>query len=179
MTVEPWSPQKIPNIADTRSAFVRRRQHRRAERIAQSTVLAVTILSGVIATTIFSPVRFFLPVPAFGEFRLCGGLNRYNCVIDGDTIRYQGVKIRLADIDTAEITAPKCRYEADLGHKAKRRLLELINAGPIEVVSTGGPDVDRYGRKLRLILQNGRSLGDVLVAEGLARRWNGARRPWC
>ena len=40
------------------------------------------------------------------------------------------------------------------------------NAGPIEVVSTGGPDVDRYGRKLRLILQNGRSVGDVLVAEG-------------
>ena len=57
-------------------------------------------------------------------------------------------------------------------------MLELINAGPIEVVSTGGPDVDRYGRKLRLILENGRSVGDVLVAEGLARRWNGARPPW-
>jgi endonuclease YncB( thermonuclease family) len=105
-------------------------------------------------------------------------LNRVNCVIDGDTIRYEGVKIRLADI-APEISAPKCPYEADLGHKAKRRLLELINAAPIDVVPTGGRDVDRYGRKLRLILQNGRSLADILVAEGLARRWNGARKPWC
>jgi len=102
MTVEPWSPQKILNIADARSAFARRRQRRRVERTAQSTVLALTILTGVIATTIFSPVRSFLPVPGLGTFRLCGGPNRYTCVIDGDTIRYQGAKIRFADIDTPE-----------------------------------------------------------------------------
>jgi len=149
------------------------------ERAAQSTVLALTVLTGVFATMVFSPVRSLPAVPAFGQFRLCGGLNRINCVIDGDTIRYEGVKIRLADIDTPEISAPKCPYEADLGHKAKLRLLELLNAAPIEVVPTGGRDIDRYGRKPRLILQNGRSLGDILVTEGLARRWNGARRPWC
>jgi endonuclease YncB( thermonuclease family) len=36
-----------------------------------------------------------------------------------------------------------------------------------------------YGRKLRILVRNGRSLGDTLVAEGLARRWDGARRSWC
>jgi endonuclease YncB( thermonuclease family) len=55
-------------------------------------------------------------------------------VIDGDTIRYDGVKIRLADIDTPEISSPKCASEEALGHQAKRRLLELMNAGPFEVV---------------------------------------------
>jgi hypothetical protein len=28
-------------------------------------------------------------------------------------------------------------------------------------------------------MRNGRSLGAMLVDEGLARRWDGARHPWC
>jgi endonuclease YncB( thermonuclease family) len=77
-------------------------------------------------------------------------------------------------------SAPRSAFnERDLGQKAKRRLLELLNGGPITIVPTRGPDADRYGRKLRVIFKNGRSVGDILVAEGLARRWDGARRPWC
>jgi endonuclease YncB( thermonuclease family) len=113
------------------------------------------------------------------KFGLCRSASQQNCVIDGDTIRLGGVKIRLADIDTPEISSPKCDYEAALGHKAKRRLLELMNAGPIEIVSIGGPEVDRYGRQLRIIKREGRSIAETLVAEGLARRWSGARRSWC
>ena len=40
-------------------------------------------------------------------------------------------------------------------------------------------DTDRYGRKLRVVERDGVSLGETLVAEGLARRWEGRRRPWC
>jgi endonuclease YncB( thermonuclease family) len=100
-------------------------------------------------------------------------------VIDGDTIRYRGVKIRLADIDTPEIFSPKCASEAARGQRATERLLELINAGSFDLVPSGSRDQDRYGRKLRILVRNGRSLGDTLVAEGLARRWDGARRSWC
>src|SRR5829696_2455001 len=109
---------------------------------------------------------------------VCGWAARQDCVVDGDTIWYGGLKIRLADIDAPEISEPKCASEATLGHRAKRRLFELINSGPIEIVRTGR-DEDRYGRKLRVVMQNGRSLGEILVAEGLARRWDGARRSWC
>ena len=42
-----------------------------------------------------------------------------------------------------------------------------------------GRATDRYGRQLRVVTRGGRSLGDVLVAEGLARPWEGSRRPWC
>jgi micrococcal nuclease len=114
-----------------------------------------------------------------GYFRLCAERRLQNCVIDGDTIRYGGVKIRLADIDTPEVFSPKCGSEAALGQQATERLLELINAGPFELVPAGSRDEDRYGRKLRTIERNGRSLGDTLIAEGLARRWDGARRSWC
>ena len=113
-----------------------------------------------------------------GTFVLCATASRQNCVIDGDTIRYGGVKIRLADIDAPETFSPRCAAEAALGRHATRRLLELMNAGPFRLVG-GGRDEDRYGRKLRVIERNGRSVGDTLIAEGLARRWDGARRSWC
>ena len=90
-----------------------------------------------------------------------------------------GAKIRLENIDTPETHEPRCASEAARGRRATRRLLELINAGPFQLVRTGGRDEDRYGRKLRTITRNGRSVGDVLIAEGLARPWDGARRSWC
>jgi endonuclease YncB( thermonuclease family) len=117
-------------------------------------------------------------VAGAGAFRLCAQGRQPNCVVDGDTIWHGGVKIRLADIDTPEVFSPKCASEAALGRQATERLLELINAGPFEVVRSGR-DADRYGRKLRILERHGRSLGDTLVAEGLARRWDGARRSWC
>jgi endonuclease YncB( thermonuclease family) len=113
-----------------------------------------------------------------GIFVLCEQARTPNCVIDGDTIRYGGEKIRLADIDAPEIFSPSCPSEAARGERATRRLLDLMNAGPFRLVAKGR-DEDRYGRKLRTIERGGRSLGDVLIAEGLARPWDGARRSWC
>jgi endonuclease YncB( thermonuclease family) len=113
------------------------------------------------------------------RFRLCYVALQRNCVIDGDTFRFGGDKIRIADIDTPEIFSPKCSAEEALGQRAKHRLLELLNAGPIQLARIGDRDTDRYGRLLRVVLRDGRSLGDVLIVEGLARRWDGARRPWC
>jgi micrococcal nuclease len=70
-----------------------------------------------------------------GTFTLCARANQPNCVIDGDTIRYQGVRIRLADIDAPETRDPKCPAERELGRRATLRLLDLMNAGPFELVS--------------------------------------------
>jgi micrococcal nuclease len=114
-----------------------------------------------------------------GTFTLCMQATQQNCVIDGDTIRYGGTKIRLEDIDTPETHGPRCASEAALGRRATRRLLELVNAGPFQLVRIGVRDEDRSGRKLRTITRNGHSVGDVLIAEGLARPWDGARRSWC
>jgi endonuclease YncB( thermonuclease family) len=113
-----------------------------------------------------------------GTFTLCGRAAQQNCVIDGDTIRYRGIKIRLEDIDAPEAFSPKCVAESIRARQATQRLLELMNAGPFQLAG-GGRDEDRYGRKLRVIERDGRSVGDTLVAEGLARRWDGARRSWC
>jgi endonuclease YncB( thermonuclease family) len=120
-----------------------------------------------------------LAINGSGVFALCALASERNCVIDGDTIRYGGTKIRLEGIDAPEVFSPRCPSEAARGRRATRRLLELINAGPFELVRTGDREHDRYGRTLRTIARGGRSLGDVLIAEGLARRWDGARHSWC
>lgn len=112
------------------------------------------------------------------SFSLCAGAVRMNCVVDGDTFWFKGEKIRVADIDAPELSPPRCAREAELGEAAKRRLLALLNEGHFSLVK-GWRDEDRYGRKLRTVQRNGHSLGDMLVAEGLARRWGGARRGWC
>jgi len=101
-----------------------------------------------------------------------------NCVVDGDTIWLDGEKIRIADIDAPETHPPRCDREADLGRRATERLHELVNAGPFSV-AVMGRDTDRYGRKLRVLTRDGKSLGAALVSEGLARTWAGRREPWC
>jgi endonuclease YncB( thermonuclease family) len=104
-----------------------------------------------------------------------GGLN---CVVDGDTIWLEGQKIRIADIDAPETHDYKCAAEKELGDRATRRLHDLLESGPI-TLKTIGRDEDSYGRNLRLVLVNGSSVGDTLVAERLARHYGSGRRPWC
>ena len=98
-------------------------------------------------------------------------------IIDGDTFHYGGEKIRIADIDTPEVRG-RCAYETQLAARATCRMDELLHQGPFELQSVGR-DEDRYGRKLRVVTRGGRSLGDQLVSEGLARTWSGRREPWC
>ena len=100
-------------------------------------------------------------------------------VIDGDTFVYRNMPIRIADIDAPEVHG-RCASESALAARATARMRALLAAGLFELHAAGdGRDEDRYGRKLRIVTRNGRSLGDMLVAEGLARTWTGRREPWC
>jgi endonuclease YncB( thermonuclease family) len=85
-------------------------------------------------------------------------------------------KIRIDD--APELSPPRCEAERLRGEAAKHRLLILLNAGPFSLVSTDR-DRDRYGRQLRTVERQGRSLGSMLVKEGLARPWTGSRQLWC
>ncbi len=120
------------------------------------------------------------PEPLFtaerGEESLVAGAVR---VIDGDTFEVGGIRVRIADIDTPEVEG-RCRHETQLAAQATRRMRALLTAGPFQLhPAPDGRDEDRYGRKLRIVTRGGRSLGDVLVGEGLARTWTGRREPWC
>jgi endonuclease YncB( thermonuclease family) len=111
-------------------------------------------------------------------FALCAPGPRTTCVVDGDTFWIEGRKVRIADINTPETHQPQCAAEASKGQAATRRLIVLLNAGPFEL-KRSGRDRDRYGRLLRTVTRGGRSLGEQLVREGLAERWQGRRGDWC
>lgn len=100
-------------------------------------------------------------------------------VIDGDTFDHGGTRIRIADIDTPDVEGG-CPAETALAARATARMRVLLAAGPFDLQSLAyGRDEDQYGRKLRIVTRGGRSLGDMLVAEGLARTWAGRRQSWC
>lgn len=116
--------------------------------------------------------------PHAARFGFCRAERRTDCVVDGDTFWLGGQKIRIADIDTPETHAPRCDAERAMGVRATERLRVLLNAGAFSLDRVER-DKDRYGRSLRLIRRDGRSIGALLVEEGLARPWNGSRQPWC
>ena len=126
-----------------------------------------------------------VPVAGAGDrenarFSVCDGPVRYTCVVDGDTIWYRGEKIRIADLDTPEVSEPGCANEAAMGRRATQRLKALLNEGPFTLEpNPEGRDKDPYGRSLKLVTRGGESLGMVLVREGLAEEWGGPRKRWC
>lgn len=119
------------------------------------------------------------PLPGQISFSACGESARTNCVVDGDTIWATGEKIRLADIDAPEIFSPECEWERHLGERASARLTELLNNGSVALETPSSRDRDKYGRLLRIATVNGVSVGDQLIAEGLAYRWGKHQRGWC
>ncbi|WP_234899613.1 thermonuclease family protein [Agrobacterium pusense] len=153
----------LPNVATSRESAATTK----LETVSPSVQLIKTSTTSAVLSEVFKP------------YSLCSGSTRYHCVVDGDTLWHQGVKIRVADIDTPEVSEPKCSSEAALGARATKRLLQLVNQGPVDFAMWDNRDEDKYGRKLRVLIRDGRSLGDILVIEGLARTWSGRREPWC
>lgn len=95
-------------------------------------------------------------------------------VIDGDTFRLGSETVRIENIDAPELRC-RCPEECRLATVARDRLAELLTAEP-RLDRTGR---DRFGRTLARVWVDGRDIGEALVREGLARRWEGRRRRWC
>ena len=150
-------------------------------------LLAFGVTAGV-ASLVLSGLPLQLPslapAPAIStpgvaaQFPICGGGRRVTCVVDGDTFWLDGLKYRIADIDTPEVSNFGCASEKALGDRATVRLAALLNAGPF-ALEPYERDEDRFGRKLRIVTRDGASLGAQLVREGLAHTWGGPDREWC
>ena len=85
--------------------------------------------------------------------------------------------IRIANIDTPEMPGrAQCAFEADKALAAKARLSQILAGGDIRIARDG---VDRYGRTLATLKVNGRDVGEQLVGEGMAQRWQGHKAQWC
>ena len=88
-------------------------------------------------------------------------------VVDGDTFRLHGERIRILGIDTPE------RGEPGSG-RATYRLLALLRSGNVVIVRHGK---DVYCRTLADVYVDGWNVSAVLRAEGYAKPLPTARRP--
>lgn len=84
-------------------------------------------------------------------------------------------RIRIQNIDAPEIDG-QCIEEIRWADQAKFRLVDIMNGRRIEIARTGK---DKYGRTLARVSVNGIDAGGTLIAEGLARPWEGRRHSWC
>jgi len=108
-------------------------------------------------------------------FGYCGQGEHVNCVGDGGVFWYKGEKIVVADAVLPDVSAARCENERRLGFAAKSRLFKLLNAGPFAMNAAGK---GANGGAPRVISRDGRSFGEQLTTEGLARK-PGANGAWC
>ena len=101
-------------------------------------------------------------------------------VVDGDTfVLAGGEKVRILNIDTAEMPPrSRCPREEQLAVAAKVRTSTLLQGQPV-TLTRQGRDRDRFDRLLRRVSVDGRDVGELLIREGLAQRWEGHKAAWC
>lgn len=124
---------------------------------------------------------------------LSGEVRRLACIelyaTDGDSVTCDGTNMRdmgdgapfVSGYDTPEIQRSKCDQELQLGRAAKKRMDELLETPGIQVVDSGQFDKTSSRRPLVWVkLPNGRTVGNIMIAEGLAKRWSpGYKANWC
>src|SRR5690606_32485822 len=91
------------------------------------------------------------------------------CLVDGDTIWIAGEKLRMEGYDTPERQIHICGGEVAiaLAHRASYRVIELLNSSDWTVEY--GESDNTGTRMLVTIRIGGRDIGDILIAERLAR----------
>lgn len=110
----------------------------------------------------------------------------YRSNYDGDTISFESVfdgwgiplTVRVQNIDTPEIRG-SCDAEKALARRARDEAAALLRSAGEVRLGAVQPRLDVYGRILANVAADGVDLGGRLVELGLARPWDGARRPWC
>jgi endonuclease YncB( thermonuclease family) len=99
-------------------------------------------------------------------------------VYDGDTFRMGAERIRVIGMDAPEIgEGAKCAREQDDAVKARDFLAQEITRSSVRLEREGH---DTYGRTLARVFIDGRDISDVMIAQGLARRYSQAEHGrWC
>lgn len=121
--------------------------------------------------------------PTYGDVRV----SRVTTIYDGDTFKAtidswpgiagKNIGIRISGIDTPEMRG-KCKREIELARMAKKKTVEMIrSAKKIELKRMRR---DKYFRIDAEVFADGRSIGQALIAAGLAVPYHGDKKAtWC
>ena len=112
-------------------------------------------------------------------------IRQYNNLFcyDGDTcyvtVDNENTKIRLLELDTPEISKPKCDQELQLGFKARDYLNSLImNASSIEFKTDYKKDY--FGRILSYLIIDGEDASAKIISNNLGVVYDrNSKQDWC
>lgn len=212
-TVRPQVSSPRPKAATVRSMPAPRRSYsqrpqsplrviRKVRRTARDMVWVMVAIFGVLAALggMFdssgpsSPERMVSATPTSSP-SVYGA--RDFSITDGDTVQLYGAGkgTRLVGFNTPETYEPWCDQELALGRQATGRLRDLVStASQVELrlvacacaPGTQGTSECNFGRSCGVLTVDGRDVGKILIAEGLAVRFQCGRtscpplpRPWC
>jgi hypothetical protein len=96
-------------------------------------------------------------------------------VVDGDTVKIAGIRIRLTDFDAPELFSPKCPAEYARAQAAKLELQRLIGQIKLELVPCA---YYNYGRLCAKATVNGEPLSEHMIKAELAAPYV-CRPGWC
>lgn len=140
---------------------------------------AVIVIAGLVPCVGAAAGNRHVSVPAFlCEQASCSPITLL--VWDGDSFilrdeRGGREKIRIEKIDAPEIDG-RCAVERSAAIKAKSELARLLAGHRIRVVRS---KLDGYGRQLARVISDERDVGERMVEQDLARRWDSWRASWC
>ena len=102
---------------------------------------------------------------------------------DGDTcyVTYKGKndKVRLLELDTPEISNPKCEQEYALGIDARNFVNNLISEG-VSIEFKTEYNRDFFGRILSYIIVDGENVSKKMVSNGLGVIYDRSnKKDWC
>jgi endonuclease YncB( thermonuclease family) len=115
-------------------------------------------------------------------------------VIDADTIRVDGVTVRLVGFDAPEGgSKARCESERALAARATFRLRQLVALGGLDLrlvscgcrAGTEGTPACNHGRACGVLTAAGRDVGEGMIDDGLARPYQCGPRScpqrgsWC
>ena len=114
----------------------------------------------IYADTILIPVSIDMSSNQSNDIELVGIVTK---VVDGDTVDINGIRIRLALVDTPEIGQP--------GYDKAKHFVESLclgKKGELDVDS-GQRRGDRHGREVGVVYCDGVNVNDKLMANNMAR----------
>ena len=128
-------------------------------------------------------ILIFFSMVTFAEAEIV--LRQYNgqYCYDGDTcyvmIDGNKAKIRLLELDTPEISKPKCEVELELGLEARDYLNKLItNASSVEIKTEY--EKDYFGRTLAHLIIDGEDASAKIRSNNLGVMYErGNKLDWC
>lgn len=114
-------------------------------------------------------------------------IDKVTSIYDGDTFKVtlkdipaifgEKLSIRVANIDTPELKG-KCEQEKELARKAKQFTLERLRQS--KSILLKNLERGKYFRVIAEVYVDGQNLGEELLKEGLAVKYDGGKRKnWC